>query len=248
MPPSNAASISSASSRILLSTARGSFQSKPTVDALRCNSIATRQGGLTGLDSCEQGFVRRLFRGRPCRTRLVFGLDALQGALTTGGSEYLPSCRRTQNPARNCQGRSARPGVRWNCSARRRPSASTGTIPARCSARSAKRADEIEAALDGGNADELAEETGDLLFALVNLARHVGADPGNRLGAAPNAKFERRFAYIERRSRRKGPFARGRITGRDGRTLERGEGAEQSVSSVPAKRSASRDPYRGISR
>jgi ATP diphosphatase len=56
---------------------------------------------------------------------------------------------------------------------------------------------EIEEALDRNDAEELAAETGDLLFALVNLARHVGADPENALRAT-NAKFERRFSYIER--------------------------------------------------
>jgi ATP diphosphatase len=61
-----------------------------------------------------------------------------------------------------------------------------------------EEADEIEAALDRGNADELAGETGDLLFALVNLARHVGADPEMALRRT-NAKFERRFSYIERK-------------------------------------------------
>jgi nucleoside triphosphate diphosphatase len=66
-----------------------------------------------------------------------------------------------------------------------------------------EEADEIEAALEGGNADELAEETGDLLFALVNLARHVGADPETALRGT-NAKFERRFAYIERALAAKG--------------------------------------------
>jgi ATP diphosphatase len=59
-----------------------------------------------------------------------------------------------------------------------------------------EEADEIEAALDRGDADELAGETGDLLFALVNLARHVGADPDIALRGT-NAKFERRFGYIE---------------------------------------------------
>ena len=60
-----------------------------------------------------------------------------------------------------------------------------------------EEADEIEAALDRNDKQELAEETGDLLFALVNLARHVDADPEAVLRGT-NAKFERRFAYIER--------------------------------------------------
>jgi nucleoside triphosphate diphosphatase len=59
-----------------------------------------------------------------------------------------------------------------------------------------EEADEIEAALDHGNADELTDETGDLLFVLVNLARHVGVDPDMALRGT-NAKFERRFGYVE---------------------------------------------------
>jgi nucleoside triphosphate diphosphatase len=66
-----------------------------------------------------------------------------------------------------------------------------------------EEADEIEAALDAGDADELAAETGDLLFALVNLARHVGADPEAALRGT-NAKFERRFGHIERALEAKG--------------------------------------------
>ncbi len=60
-----------------------------------------------------------------------------------------------------------------------------------------EEAHEIETALDRGDAEAIAEETGDLLFALVNLARHIGADPEHALRGT-NAKFERRFAYIER--------------------------------------------------
>ena len=48
----------------------------------------------------------------------------------------------------------------------------------------------------GGNPDELTDEVGDLLFACVNLARHLSVDPEVALRRG-NDKFERRFRRIE---------------------------------------------------
>ena len=59
-----------------------------------------------------------------------------------------------------------------------------------------EEAAELRAELPGADPARLADEVGDLLFVLANLARKLGLDPESCLRAA-NAKFARRFAAVE---------------------------------------------------
>jgi MazG family protein len=56
---------------------------------------------------------------------------------------------------------------------------------------------ELQAAVDSQDLEEVSEEMGDLLFSVVNLARFRKIDP-EVLMAAANAKFEERFGEMER--------------------------------------------------
>jgi tetrapyrrole methylase family protein/MazG family protein len=63
--------------------------------------------------------------------------------------------------------------------------------------------DEFHQALKKGDKRAATEELGDLLFTLVNLARHLGVDPETALNAT-NSKFVDRFGKVEKQLRRKG--------------------------------------------
>lgn len=93
-----------------------------------------------------------------------------------GVARALPALLR----AEKLQKRAARTGFDW-------PDA-TGPL--------AKVHEEIAEVKAAENDAERAEEVGDLLFAVVNWARHLGVDPEAALRGG-NAKFETRFRMIE---------------------------------------------------
>jgi nucleoside triphosphate diphosphatase len=110
------------------------------------------------------------------------GGNATEGALA-GVPVTLPALTR----ALKLQSKASQVGFDWN-------------DPRAVLRKIREEADEIEAELDrpAPNPREgAAAEAGDLLFAVVNLLRHLRADPEAVLRAT-NRKFERRFAAIER--------------------------------------------------
>ena len=74
--------------------------------------------------------------------------------------------------------------------------------------------DEMRRALRSRKREAIQEEIGDLLFTIVNVARHAGIDPELALQDA-NRKFVDRFRYVEERLRKEGletaPGNRGRM-------------------------------------
>jgi ATP diphosphatase len=104
--------------------------------------------------------------------------DAPQGALA-GVPVTLPALTR----ALKLQAKASKVGFDWN-------------DPLAVLKKIREEADEIEAEIAAGDRPRAGHEVGDLLFAVVNLARHLEADPEAMLRVT-NAKFEHRFVRIE---------------------------------------------------
>ena len=97
-----------------------------------------------------------------------------------GIARNLPALAR----AEKIQRRAARVGFDW-----------ADTDPVR--AKIEEELGEVTEAAAAGDEDALEDELGDLLFSVVNLARHHDVDAESALRRA-NAKFERRFRRVER--------------------------------------------------
>lgn len=109
------------------------------------------------------------------------GLSPRPASLLDGVSPSLPALSR----AVTLQKKAGSVGFDWN-------------DPRAVLAKMREEIDEIEEALAAPDQNGLADEIGDMLFALANLARHTRVDPELALEGT-NRKFMRRFAHIEAR-------------------------------------------------
>lgn len=163
-----------------------------------------KEAGQFDFDAVADGIAAKMVRRHPH----VFGDDTVAGAAAqTRAWEATKAAERQQKAAargarhgllddvplalpallraQKLQRRAARVGFDW-------------PVLAPVLAKVEEELDEVRAEISAGaDADRLAGEIGDLLFAVVNLARHLGVD-GEAALRATNAKFEHRFAAIER--------------------------------------------------
>ncbi|MCE8038641.1 MULTISPECIES: nucleoside triphosphate pyrophosphohydrolase [unclassified Halomonas] len=93
---------------------------------------------------------------------------------------------------------------------------------------------EVEQALAEGDHRHAAEEVGDLLFAVTNLARTLKADPEQCLRDT-NAKFERRFRHVERALAERGMTTRDVDLDTMERHWQEAKRLESSVSPISAE-------------
>ena len=109
-----------------------------------------------------------------------------KASVLEGVAKALPALKRAQK----LQKRAARTGFDW-------PSVEPVLDKIQ------EEIDELKQAIQQQDQAAMTEETGDLLFSCVNLARHLKVDSEEALRGCNN-KFERRFAFIEETLRKKG--------------------------------------------
>jgi ATP diphosphatase len=156
---------------------QGAFEFGDVVQAITEKLIRRHPHVFADADGKTAQAVKGLWERIKAEEKAAKGQKAQAGALA-GVPVALPALTR----AIKLQEKAGKVGFDWN-------------DPRAVLAKIREEADEIEQALDAGGADAPAE-VGDLLFAVVNLARHLKADPEALLRAA-NLKFERRFGSIE---------------------------------------------------
>ncbi|MDI4657826.1 nucleoside triphosphate pyrophosphohydrolase [Xanthobacter autotrophicus] len=129
------------------------------------------------------GEIKAQEKRERAQARAAAGLpeeEAHQGALS-GVPLPLPALTR----ALKLQEKASRVGFDWN-DARQ------------VLAKIREETQEVAEALEEGGIAAIRDEMGDLLFAVVNLARHAGVDPEAALRGT-NDKFTRRFGHVEGR-------------------------------------------------
>lgn len=160
-----------------LAAEQGAFRFEDVVEAI-CDKLTRRHPHVFGdariADSAEQTRAWERYKAEERRAK-----DREGGALAD-----VPLALPALTRARKLGARAADAGFDW-------PDASGPR------AKIGEELAELDGAGQSRDPARLEAELGDLLFSVVNLARHLGVDPESALRRA-NERFARRFAHLER--------------------------------------------------
>jgi tetrapyrrole methylase family protein/MazG family protein/ATP diphosphatase len=166
-----------------------------------------RRDGRFGLDDVVKGIVEKLVRRHPHvfadvsvedsdevlrNWERIKSEEKRDRGLLEGVPRSMPALQRAQRMGEKV----SRVGFDWTDSRGSREKV-------------AEELSELDAAMASGDRDQVEAELGDVLFALVNLARHRGVDAETALRRTSD-KFAKRFSHVEQRVRQEhGGWPRG---------------------------------------
>jgi len=160
---------------------QGAFGFEEVADALAAKLIRRHPHVFADAQASDSAQVLRNWE------RIKAGEKSGAGqSLFAGLPQSLPALQKAQR----VQGRAARVGFDWE---------RIGDVAEKVR----EELGEVEEAVAKSSADAVREEIGDLLFAVVNLARFAGVDAEEALRATVG-KFTRRFGRMEERLRKEG--------------------------------------------
>ncbi len=162
-----------------------------------------REAGLFTINDVIEGVNRKMVRRHPhvfvdnaaiSPEEVVTNWEAIketekEATTLSGEMEGIPAAFTALLTANKIQSKAGKVGFDWK-------------DPREALLKVSEEAQEVLVELEAGNAAALEEELGDLLFAVVNVARLAGVSPELALKKA-NVKFVRRFKAMENMAREK---------------------------------------------
>lgn len=157
---------------------QGDFDFSDVVESI-CNKLISRHPHVFANDNCrdEQALHKAWEDAKAAERDVQAGAE--KARMLDGVAKALPALSRAQK----LQKRAARVGFDW-----------PDIEPVL--AKLEEEIQELREAMQQSDRDAIFEETGDLLFSSVNLARHLSVDAEEALKGC-NKKFEKRFSCIE---------------------------------------------------
>lgn len=154
------------------------FEFSDVVDAISEKLVRRHPHVFAGQSCNDEAELHEAWEKHKARERDA-QVETQSASILAGVASALPALKRAQK----LQKRAARSGFDW-------PEA--GPVLDKLQ----EEIDEVREAVQQQNQAAMFEEIGDLLFSVVNLARHLGVDAEEALRGG-NRKFVRRFSHIE---------------------------------------------------